>query len=87
MKYRVIYKKSAQKALKKMDRANAKLIIDWIEKHLEGTENPRIYGKALVGNYSGMWRYRVGNYRVLAVIEDSTVSIEIMEIGHRKNIY
>lgn len=85
--YTVRYEKNAQKALKKMDKHQARLLLSWISKNLEGTENPRAHGKGLVGNKSGQWRYRVGDYRLLAHIEDDQVLILIIEIGHRREIY
>ncbi|MBO1098038.1 type II toxin-antitoxin system RelE/ParE family toxin [Enterococcus casseliflavus] len=87
MKYRVLYMPQAQKQLKKMDRNQARIIVAWIRKNLEGTTNPRQYGKGLVGNRSGEWRYRIGNYRILANINESDIVIEIFSIGHRSIIY
>lgn len=87
MKYRVLYMPQAQKQLKKMDRNQASIIVAWIRKNLEGTTNPRQYGKGLVGNRSGEWRYRIGNYRILANINESDIVIEIFSIGHRSIIY
>ena len=87
MKYSVRYEKEAQKILKKMDKYQAKIILNWIEKNLVGTENPRIHGKGLTANKSGFWRYRVGSYRIIADINDSEVTILILTMGHRKDIY
>ena len=55
------------------------LILNWIGKNLEGCENPRQHGKPLVGNNAGVWRYRVGNYRILADILDDKLIIQ----GHQ----
>lgn len=87
MKYRVIYMPQAQKQLKKMDRKQATIIVAWIRKNLEGTTDPRQHGEGLTGNRSGEWRYRIGNYRILAVIRDSEIVIEVFSIGHRSAIY
>lgn len=87
MKYRVLYMPQTQKQLKKMDRNQARIIVAWIRKNLEGTTNPRQFGKGLVGNRSGEWRYRIGNYRILANINESDIVIEIFSIGHRSIIY
>ena len=87
MKYRVEYTKTAVKQLKKMDRKIASLILSFIEDKLLNCENPRLYGKALRGDLTDIWRYRVGNYRILAKIEDEIVVITIVEVGHRKEIY
>ncbi|MBP3885481.1 MAG: type II toxin-antitoxin system RelE/ParE family toxin [Olsenella sp.] len=87
MSYRVEYSKNALKQLKKMDRFDARLITSWIGKNLEGCENPRAHGKALTANHSGEWRYRVGDYRILCVIQDEVLVIEVFSIGHRSAVY
>ena len=73
--------------IKKMDSSTSKLIRTWIEKNLIDTENPRIKGKALTGDLKGLWRYRVGDYRILADIQDDKIVILILDIGHRSKIY
>ncbi len=87
MKYKVIFTEKAKKELKKLDKYTAALIIGWIEKNIQNCENPRIHGKGLVGNKSGQWRYRIGDYRLLCEIKDTEVIILVLEVGHRKNIY
>ena len=87
MKYKVEFTQRALKDLKKLDRHTAALILGWIRKNLEGCENPRLYGKGLTANRSGQWRYRVGDYRLLAEIEDDKIIILILSIGHRREIY
>lgn len=84
MKYKVEFTKSAIKDLKKIDKKDSTKIAAWVKKNLVDCENPRQYGKALKGNLSDSWRYRVGNYRILAHIEDDRVVITVVNIGHRK---
>ena len=85
--YSVEYSGNALKSLQKMDRHIAAFIYGWIEKNLVGCTNPRVYGKALVGNKKGYWRYRVGSYRIIALINDNTVQIHIIGISHRSDVY
>lgn len=87
MKYSVSYHSNAIKDLKKIDRHQAKLIALWIEKHLIDCQNPRQFGKALRYDRKDQWRYRVGDYRLIADIQDNVINIEIVEVGHRKYIY
>ena len=87
MKYDVEYSKTAMNTIKKMDSSTSNLIRAWIEKNLMNTENPRIKGKALTGDLKGLWRYRVGDYRILAEIQDTKIVILILDIGHRSKIY
>lgn len=70
-----------------MDKHTQKLIYAWIDKNLQGCENPRLYGKGLTANKVGQWRYRIGDYRLIAEIEDKEITILIVNIGHRREIY
>lgn len=87
MKYTVEYTKQAVKELEKLDKYTRKIILLWIDKNLEGTEDPRVHGKALTTNRVGQWRYRVGDYRIIAKIEDDRLVILVITIGHRRDIY
>lgn len=87
MRYKVRFTDKALKVLKKMDKQTAKLIMAWIRKNLEDCENPRQHGKGLTANRSGQWRYRVGDYRLIADIQEDKILILILNIGHRNDIY
>ena len=87
MNYKVRFTERAKKEFKKLDKHTASLILGWIRKNLENCENPRFHGKALSANRSGQWRYRIGDYRLLASIEDETITILILNVGHRRDIY
>lgn len=87
MKYRLLFSKRALKELKKMDKAVSALIFAWLKKNIDGAVDPRAFGKALKGDKKEMWRYRIGDYRVLANIEDENLTIIAIEIGHRRDIY
>lgn len=87
MKYKVVYEKKAIKNLSKIDKDQQNIILAWIEKNLVDTDNPKQYGKALKGNLKEYWRYRFGNYRLLAEINDDEIKIIILNIGHKKDIY
>lgn len=85
--YRVEFSESAVKQLKKMDKQTARVIKNWVIKNLVNTDDPKQHGKALVGNLKGIWKYRVGDYRLFADIEDDVLLIFIFEIGHRREVY
>lgn len=87
MNYRIVFTDRAKKQLKKLDKYTSSLIIGWLEKNIEGTENPRVHGKGLVENKSGQWRYRIGNYRVICEIQDEEIIVLVLEIGHSREIY
>ena len=81
MRYTVEFTERALKDLKKLDRYTAALILGWVRKNLENCENPRQHGKGLTANKSGQCRYRVGDYRLLAEIEDNKIRILILNVG------
>lgn len=85
--YKVIFTESAVKQLKKLDKPINRIIKNWILKNLMATADPRLHGKPLTGSLKGIWRYRVGDYRLFARIEDDIVTVFIFEIGHRKDLY
>ncbi|MBR1598904.1 MAG: type II toxin-antitoxin system RelE/ParE family toxin [Lachnospiraceae bacterium] len=85
--YHVEFTKNALKQLKKLDKPTAALIIGWIKKNLEGCDNPRVHGKGLTADRSGQWRYRVGDYRLIAEIDDDRIIILIVNVGHRRDVY
>ena len=85
--YAVEFASDAIKALNKLDRSASILIYKWIGKNLVDCADPRAHGKAMTGNRAGQWRYPVGNYRLLARIDDNRIVIMIVSIGHRSKIY
>ncbi len=87
MRYEVKFSDKAKKSLRQIDHYQVKIILGWIEKNLEGCDNPRIHGKPPVGDKKGYWRYRVGTYRIIAEILDACVIIEIINVDHRRDIY
>lgn len=87
MIYEISTTEKFDKALKKLDRQTQRIIKAWIEKNLINCENPRIHGKALTSNRSGQWRYRVGDYRILAEIYDNKLVLILVDVGHRRDIY
>lgn len=86
-KYKVVYSKKAEKQLKKLDKFISRRIVSWIDRNLDGRENPYFQGKGLEGTLHNLWRYRVGNYRILAKIDSNKIIILIISIAHRKDIY
>ena len=87
MIYQIVTTDKFDKSFKKLDKQTQKIIKAWIEKNLMGCENPRLHGKWLTANKSVQWRYRVGNYRILAEIRDNELVLVLIEAGHRRRIY
>ena len=85
--FHVEFSREAKKRLNKFDPSIRAMIIKWIRKNLEGCTNARVHGKALTGNLAGLWRYRIGDYRLIADIQDGKLVILMLEVGHRSGIY
>ena len=75
------------KEFRKLDRYTQKMIKAWIDRHLDGCEDPRAIGKGLTANRSGQWRYRIGDYRLICEIDDGRLIILALTVGHRRDIY
>jgi len=85
--YTVMVTPKFEKSFKKLDKYTQRMIKAWIDKNLDGCENPRAKGKGLTANRSGQWRYRIGDYRLLCHIEDEQLIILALAVGHRRDIY
>lgn len=85
--FHVEWSPRAQKQIRKLDKSVSELILRWVYKNLDGCTNPRQHGKALTANHAGQWRYRVGDYRLIAEIQDEEIFILILSVGHRKEVY
>jgi len=82
--YSVEFTEGAVKQLKKIDRFTRTMILNWISKHLDGTDDPFASGHALTGDKAGLWRYRIGDYRIISKIDKGKLTILLLEIGHRR---
>ena len=71
----------------KLDKSTQRYLFNWLIKNVDNVENPRYLGKSLTGNKTGLWRYRIGNHRVIADINGYRCIILALEVGHRKDIY
>ncbi len=87
MSYSVETTARFDREFKKLDKYTQRIIKAWIEKNLVNCENPRLHGKTLIANRAGQWRYRIGDYRLIAVIEDNRLVITALSIGHRREVY
>lgn len=87
MSYHVKTTPRFDKEFKKLDKYTQQMIKSWIGKNLQNCENPRTHGKGLTANKSGQWRYRIGDYRLLCLIQDQELIILALTVGHRRDIY
>jgi mRNA interferase RelE/StbE len=87
MTWTVSVTQKTEKAIEKLDSQAKRKIQHFISELLPNFDNPRQTGKALQGDLKGLWRYRVGDYRLITQIKDHELIILVVELGHRKDIY
>ena len=86
MAWQVEFAERPRKALRKLDKQAATRIITALEA-IANLDDPRLRGKALTGTLSGLWRYRVGDYRIIVKIEEDRFVIIVIEVAHRREVY
>ena len=77
----------AERQLGKIDPPVRKRILDYLDDRIEGCKNPRHFGEPLKGGRTGLWRYRVGDYRVICQIRDDVLVVLALAVGHRREVY
>lgn len=87
MTYRLVITADVKNKIKKMDKHLGLMLARDMKSKLDDIEDSRSIGKALQGNYKGIWRYCIGSYRVICGIRDSELLVLTIDVGHRKNVY
>lgn len=87
MAWRIRFSEPGEKALLRLDRAAQQRILRYLNRRIAMSENPRRFGKALTGDMKGYWRYRVDDYRVICEIVDREITVYIIHVGNRRDVY
>lgn len=87
MGWLIEFDEAAEKDLAKLGQQARKDILNFLRKRIADRENPRDFGEGLRKNLSGLWKYRVGDYRVIAEIQDQRLVVLVVRVGHRRRIY
>jgi mRNA interferase RelE/StbE len=81
------YAETAKKQLRKLDKSAARRIVDFMDERVASSDDPRALGEALKGSLGDLWRYRVGDCRVLCDIQDGVLTVLVLQIGNRREVY
>jgi mRNA interferase RelE/StbE len=81
------YAESAARQLARLDRQAAKRIISFMRQRVASAADPRSLGSALSGPLGALWRYRVGDYRVICDIQDARLRVLVVRVGNRRDVY
>ena len=87
MAWKIDYTDTALKQLGGLDKPVARRILDYLDGRVAGSGDPRSAGKALTGPLGGLWRYRVGDYRVVCDIQEGVMRVLVVQIGNRRELY
>ena len=87
MAWTIDYTQTARNQLEKLDKVAARRIVDFVDNRVAKQEDPRAMGKALTGLLGTLWRYRIGDYQLICEIQHRAVTILVIRIGHRSEVY
>ena len=87
MAWRIEYTDTARTQLRRLDRDTARRIINYMDERVAVLDDPRSVGQVLTGPLGGLWRYRVGDCRVICDIQDDALRVLVVRVGRRDRVY
>jgi len=85
--WKIEWEQPARKELHKLDKTAQKRIINYLEQRVLAAPHPRRIGEPLTGSFSGFWRYRIGEYRLICHFEDEKLIVAVIKVAHRRAVY
>lgn len=85
--WQVEFDRAAARDLRKLGADAERRVLGFLRERISGSPDPRRLGQALTGDRKGLWRYRVGDYRIVAAIEDNRFVVLVLTVGHRREVY
>lgn len=87
MTWKINWLENARKQLRKLDKASQAKILNYMRVRVASAAHPSDFGKPLRHEKYGLWRYRVGDNRVICQIQDEALTVLVVQVGHRKKVY
>lgn len=87
MAWKIEFNPHVEKDLRALERKEQHRIRDFLNERVAVLDDPRSIGEALKGTLAGLWKYRVGPYRIISQIQDEAITILVIRIGHRQEVY
>ena len=87
MAWHIEFSRTAERQIRKLSRQAQADITAYLRERVQPAESARQFGKMLHGDKQGLWRYRVGDYRLICDVRDADRTVEVLAIGHRKDVY
>jgi mRNA interferase RelE/StbE len=85
--WKIEFEQDAIRQLNRLDKSVRHRIVEYLEARVAASDDPRKFGKLLRGDKSGFWSYRVGDYRVICLLEHQGSVIVVVSVGHRRDVY
>jgi mRNA interferase RelE/StbE len=85
--WRIEFDRAAVRDLRKLGVDVERRVLRYLRERIAGSDDPRRLGHALTGDHKGLWRYRIGDCRIVAAIEDERFAVLVVTVGHRREVY
>ena len=86
-RWRVEFDRDAARELRKLGEPARRTILRYLRKRIAMADDPRRFGKPLAGEFAGLWRYRIGDYRLIVTFEDDRLIVLVLRVVHRREVY
>jgi mRNA interferase RelE/StbE len=86
-RWRVEFDRNAARELRKLGEPARRTILRYLRERIATADDPRRLGKPLAGEFAGLWRYRIGDYRLIVTFEDDRLIVLVLRVAHRREVY
>jgi mRNA interferase RelE/StbE len=86
-RWRVEFDREAAREFRKLGEPARRTILRYLRERIATADDPRRFGKPLTGEYAGLWRYRIGDYRLIVTFEDDRLIVLVLRVAHRREVY
>ena len=87
MTWQAKFSETATRQLKKLGKQTQRDILKYLKKRIETDDDPQRYGDPLRRSLSGLWKYRVGDYRLICEVQQEEIVVLVLAVGHRRKVY
>ena len=87
MDWTIEFEQDAIRQLNRLDKSVRRRVVQFLDSRAVASDDPRQLGKALHGELAGLWRYRVGDYRLICLLEYERRVVTLVRVEHRRDVY
>jgi len=86
-RWRVEFDRDAARELRKLGEPARRTILRYLRERIATADDPRRFGRPLMGEFAGLWRYRIGDYRLIVTFEEDRLIVLVLRVAHRREVY